>query len=65
MAAIVPTPGVVYKFVFDSGYDCYNGTYRLVKLMTYDEYLNDDGIHPNMTGAYAYATMIRQAVCGQ
>lgn len=29
------------------------------------EYLNDDGIHPNMTGAYAYATMIRQAVCGQ
>ena len=43
MAAIVPTPGVVYKFVFDSGYDCYNGTYRLVKLMTYDEYLNDDG----------------------
>ena len=31
----------------------------------HSEYLNDDGIHPNMTGAYAYATMIRQAVCGQ
>ncbi|PJM80138.1 acetyltransferase [Bifidobacterium scaligerum] len=29
------------------------------------EFLNDDGIHPTMTGAYAYATMIRQAVCGQ
>ena len=31
----------------------------------HSEYLNDDGIHPNMTGAYAYATMIRQAVCGR
>ena len=43
MAAIVPTPGVVYKFVFDTGYDCFNGTYRLAKLMTYEEYLNDEG----------------------
>ena len=31
----------------------------------HSEYLNDDGIHPNMPGAYAYATMLRQAVCGQ
>ena len=31
----------------------------------HSEYLYDDGIHPNMTGAYAYATMLRQAVCGQ
>ena len=43
MAAIVPTPGVVYKFIFDSGYDRFNGTYRLAKLMTYEEYLNDEG----------------------
>lgn len=42
MAAIVPTPGVVYKFVFDTGYDCYNGTYRLVQLMTYDEYISNE-----------------------
>ena len=38
-----PTVGVVYKFTFQSGYDAQNGTYRLVKLMEYDEYLNDGG----------------------
>ena len=29
------------------------------------EYLHDDGIHMSMTGAYAYAQMVRQAVCGR
>ncbi|WP_241677122.1 acyltransferase family protein [Bifidobacterium jacchi] len=29
------------------------------------EYLYDDGIHPNMTGAYVYADMLRKAVCGR
>ncbi|WP_318644316.1 MULTISPECIES: acyltransferase family protein [Bifidobacterium] len=31
----------------------------------HSEYFGDDGIHPGMTGAAAYATMLRQAVCGQ
>lgn len=43
MTIITPTPGVVYRFVFVSGFDVFNGTYRLVKLMTYDEYLEDGG----------------------
>ena len=43
MAAITPTPGVVYNFIFDPGYDKYNGIYRLVKLMTYEEFLADGG----------------------
>lgn len=43
MGAITPTPGVVYNFIFDSGYNKYDGIYRLVKLMTYEEYLADGG----------------------
>lgn len=31
----------------------------------HDEYLGDDGIHPNMDGAYAYADMVRKAICGR
>lgn len=40
---ITPTVGVVYKFIFEHGYDAFNGTYRIVKLMSYDEYLTDGG----------------------
>lgn len=43
MIAITPTPGVVYKFVFSAEYEEFNGTFKLVKLMTYDEYLEDGG----------------------
>lgn len=44
MATIyTPIVGNVYKFTFQAGYDAQNGTYRLVKLMSYDEYLNDGG----------------------
>lgn len=38
-----PIVGSVYKFTFDSGLDAQNGTYRLVKLMSYEEYLSEDG----------------------
>ena len=38
-----PTVGVVYKFTFQNGYNVFDGTYRLAKLMEYDEYLNDGG----------------------
>lgn len=38
-----PTVGVVYKFSFQPGYTAANGTYRLVRLMQYDEYLADGG----------------------
>ena len=40
---ITPTTGVVYKFIFETGFDKSNGIFKLVKLMTYDEYLNDGG----------------------
>lgn len=40
---IAPSPGVVYKFLYEPGYNAYDGVYRLVKLMTYDEYLEDGG----------------------
>ena len=47
----------------------HNGNVGIIDWYKYSEghgeYLYDDGIHPNMTGAYAYATMLRQAVCGQ
>lgn len=38
-----PTVGVVYKFTFQAGYTAVNGTYRLAKLMQYDEYLEEGG----------------------
>lgn len=38
-----PTVGVVYKFTFQSGYTAVDGTYRLAKLMQYDEFLEEGG----------------------
>lgn len=40
---ITPTPGVTYYFTFELDYSNRDGIYTLVKLMTYDEYLNDGG----------------------
>lgn len=40
---ISPTPGVVYQFIFLPEFEQFNGIFRLVKLMTYDEYLEDGG----------------------
>ncbi|WP_308283141.1 acyltransferase family protein [Bifidobacterium pluvialisilvae] len=31
----------------------------------HSEYFGEDGIHPGITGAEAYATMLRQAICGR
>lgn len=39
---ITPTPGVVYKFYFRGGFTDFNGTYRLVQVMTYDEYVKEN-----------------------
>lgn len=38
---ITPTTGVVYKFIFEPTYNYHEGVYRLVKLMTYDEYIEE------------------------
>lgn len=38
-----PTVGMAYLFTFEHGFTNTNGIYRLVKLMTYDEYLADGG----------------------
>lgn len=40
---VTPTTGIVYKFTFETGFENSNGVFKLVKLMTYDEYLNDGG----------------------
>ncbi len=40
---IIPTPGAIYNFIFIDGYDKFNGVYKVVKVMTYDEYLDDGG----------------------
>lgn len=42
-AMIAPTPGVTYYFQFDIGYESTDGVYKVVKVMTYDEYLLDNG----------------------
>lgn len=38
-----PVLGSTYKFTFGVGYNKFDGVYRLVKIMTYDEYLDDGG----------------------
>lgn len=40
---ITPTAGVTYKFVFQPGYEKFNGVYTVLRIMTYDEYINDGG----------------------
>lgn len=41
--AHTPTVGVVYGFTFNAGYDAFNGIYKLTKLVTYDQYLEESG----------------------
>lgn len=41
MTSITPSLGSVYQFTFESDFESFNGVYKLVKLMTYDEYLED------------------------
>lgn len=38
---ITPTAGVTYKFKFQPGYEEFDGVYKVVKIMTYEEYLED------------------------
>lgn len=40
---LTPTVGVVYYFGFSDGFTAVNGVYRLSKLMTYAEYLEEGG----------------------
>lgn len=40
---ITPTAGVTYKFVFQPGYEKFNGVYNVLRIMTYDEYIADGG----------------------
>ena len=40
---ITPTVDSVYKFSFEPRFSSYDGIYRLVKLVTYDQYLEDGG----------------------
>ena len=40
---ITPTVDSVYKFSFEPRFSSYDGVYRLVKLVTYDQYLEDGG----------------------
>lgn len=40
---IAPTPGIVYKFTFKPGYTAFDGTYRLVEIMTFDEFISQGG----------------------
>lgn len=38
-----PTVGAAYNFTFASGYDTFNGIYKVSRIMTYDEYVDDGG----------------------
>lgn len=38
-----PIPGTVYKMIFESGYNSFDGVYKLASLMTYDEYIEKGG----------------------
>lgn len=40
---VTPTAGNVYSFTFKAGYDALNGVYRVLKIMMYDEYVDDGG----------------------
>jgi hypothetical protein len=40
---ITPVVGATYNFIFVSGYDALNGIYQLVQIMSYDEYLENEG----------------------
>lgn len=40
---MTPTVGAVYNFTFISGYDTFNGIYKVARIMTYDEYVDDGG----------------------
>lgn len=40
---MTPTVGAVYNFTFTSGYDTFNGIYKVARIMTYDEYVDDGG----------------------
>ena len=40
---ITPSAGNVYSFKFKSGYNTFDGVYRVLKIMMYDEYVNDGG----------------------
>lgn len=37
----VPTVGAAYKLFFEQPYDAMNGVYKIVKILTYDEYVED------------------------
>ena len=40
---MTPTAGCVYNFTFKSGYNVFDGIYKVSKIMTFDEYVNDGG----------------------
>ena len=43
MDIFTPAPGIIYKFTFEDGYSYFNGAYKVVKVMSFDEYLDDGG----------------------
>lgn len=43
MDIFTPSPGVIYKFSFEDGYTYFDGAYKVAKVMSYDEYIADDG----------------------
>ena len=40
---MTPTAGCVYNFTFKSGYNVFNGIYKVSKIMTFAEYVDDGG----------------------
>lgn len=38
---IKPVVGEIYNFKFQQGYEYFNGVHKVVKVMTYEEYVND------------------------
>ena len=40
---MTPTAGCVYNFTFKSGYNVFDGIYKVSKIMTFDEYVDDGG----------------------
>lgn len=40
---MTPTTGCVYNFTFKSGYNVFDGIYKVSKIMTFDEYVDDGG----------------------
>lgn len=40
---ITPTAGCVYNFTFKTGYNNFDGIYKVSKIMTFEEYVNDGG----------------------